>query len=169
MKTFLLTFLVLLFAVEAQAVEVLVQAKDFWQKGESVDDTLTTSADTTAWFREMLRQTHKGDIIIVKPNGHIWGNREKPPGFVIIKIPDATMAQADKYMEGLIDPLADPSSDTAVILQRRWHFLRKVVDSALVLWPVIIELTNTQAQNVVKKYTKQGIKNWWANRTRQRD
>lgn len=159
--------MILLIAAPIHAVDVLVQAKEFWQKDMAIPEG--TTADTTAWFRDMLQQTHKGDIIIVKPNGWVWGNREKPPGFVIIRIPDATMAQADKYMEGLFDPLADPSSDTAVILQRQWHFLRKVVDSALVLWPVIIELTNPQAQNVVKKYVEQDIRDWWANRTRQRD
>lgn len=157
MKT-LLTFLILLFATQAHSVELLVQAKPFWQRLTDIPEG--TTKDTIAWLRDVWHQTHRGEIIVIKPDGWTWGGMERPPQFVVIKVPGVSVAQAQKYTQGLIDstlydPLADSQPDTVDVKERRWHFLKKVVDSALVLWSVdssFVVLTPQQAKSVVKEY-----------------
>ena len=91
---------------------------------------------------------------------------ESPPNFIVVKVPDVSVAQAIKYTQGLIDSslyddTASVQSDTVDVKERRWHFLKKVVDSALVLWSVdssFVVLTPAQAQSVVKEYDLAAIK-----------
>ena len=147
------------FTPKAHSVEVLVKASEHWQQFKDIP--IGTTQDTLAWLKDMWKQTHKGEIIVVKPNGWVWGGMENPPRFVIIKIPDATMAQAAKYLDMLEDTLAVVESDSVMLKERRWHFLRKVVDSAMVLWSIdqsYVTLTNSQATNVVKEYDLAAIK-----------
>ena len=46
-----------------------------------------------SWATKNLTQeqydarSEKGDVAIVRPDGHPWGNKECPPDFVIIKVP----------------------------------------------------------------------------------
>ena len=163
MKT-LLTFLILLFATQAQSVELLVQAKPFWQRAKDIPEG--TTQDTIAWLRDMWHQTHRGEIIVIKPDGWVWGCLERPPSFIVVKVPGVSVTQAVKYTQGLIDSALYDGSlfeqpDTVDVKERRWHFLKKVVDSALVLWSVdssFVVLTAQQAKNVVKEYDLPAIK-----------
>lgn len=160
----LLTFLILLLATQAQSVELLVQAKPFWQRLSDIPEG--TTQDTIAWLRDMWHQTHRGEIIVIKPDGWTWGGMANPPRYVIVKVPGVSVAQAQKYTQGLIDSslyddTASVQSDTVDVKERRWHFLKKVVDSALVLWSVdssFVVLTPQQALSVVKEYDIAAIK-----------
>lgn len=160
----LLTFLILLFATQAHPVELLVQAKPFWQRLSDIPEG--TTQDTIAWLRDMWHQTHRGEIIVIKPDGWTWGRMERPPQFIIVKVPGVSVAQAQKYTQGLIDSTLYDGSlseqpDTVDVKERRWYFLKKVVDSALVLWSVdssFVVLTAQQAKNVVKEYDLAVIK-----------
>lgn len=123
----------------------------------------------------MWHQTHRGEIIVIKPDGWEWGRKERPPSYIIVKVPGVTVAQAVKYTQGLIDSSLYDSSlatqpDTVDVKERRWHFLKKVVDSALVLWNVdssFVVLTKEQAKTVVKEYDLAAIKQKIRDRLRQ--
>ena len=45
----------------------------------------------------------KGDIIIVKPDGWVWGKEESPPRYVVFKLPEMTYEEAKKYEEATDD------------------------------------------------------------------
>jgi hypothetical protein len=51
----------------------------------------------------------KGDVIVVRPDGWVWGREECPPRFVIIKVPDMTLEEAKKYEQPL---MVDDGVDT---------------------------------------------------------
>lgn len=111
----------LLMGASAHSVELLVQAKDFWQVEQAIPEG--TAEDTTEYLREFWYNTHLGAVIVVKPDGWVWGKQEMAPEFVIIKIPGMPMAQARRYIEGLTGHK-----------ERQWFFLPAFIDSALTLW-----------------------------------
>ena len=169
----ILLLILLLLAVPVQPVEILVKAQPFWQRSKAIPEG--TLQDTISYLRDMWHQTHRGEIIVIKPDGFDWGYNERPPEYIIVKVPGVTVAQAVKYTQGLIDStlydstLAD-QPDTVNVKERRWHFLKKVVDSALVLWSVdssFVVLTANQAKTVVKEYDLAVIKQKIINRLRQ--
>jgi len=56
--------------------------------------------------RRTATPVRTGDIIVVKPDGHIWGKEEGLPKFVVVKIPGATTEQTQKYLSPEINALA---------------------------------------------------------------
>ena len=171
MKTLLL--LLFLIVPQVQSVEILVKAQPFWQRSEAIPEG--TTQDTISYLRDMWHQTHRGEIIVIKPDGFDWGGNERPPEYIIVKIPGVTLGQAMKYTQGLIDSsLYDSSlaqqSDTVDVKERRWYFTKRVVDSALVLWSVdesFVVLTKEQAKTVVQEYNLGAVKQKIRNRLRQ--
>ena len=163
----------MLLAVPVQSVEILVKAQPFWQRGKEIPTG--TLQDSIAYLRDMWHQTHRGEIIVIKPDGWQWGGKEQPPSYIVVKVPGVTVAQAIKYTQGLIDStlydsLITTQPDTVNVKERRWHFLKKVVDSALVLWSVdssFVVLTANQAKTVVKEYDLALIKQKIRDRLRQ--
>ncbi len=172
MKIFII-ILLLAIAPQVNSVEILVKAQAFWQRGKAIPEG--TTQDTISYLRDMWHQTHRGEIIVIKPDGWEWGRKERPPEYIVVKVPTVTVAQAVKYTQGLIDSSLYDSSlidqpDTVDVKERRWHFLKKVVDSALVLWSVdssFVVLTPAQAQSVVKEYDLAAIKQKIRDRLRQ--
>jgi hypothetical protein len=48
------------------------------------------------------RGAHKrGDIILVRPDSHIWGTAEGPPKVVIVDVPDEWLTNADIHEDAL--------------------------------------------------------------------
>jgi len=76
-------FLILLLATQAQACELLVRAKN------------NTNADPEEDRRGCYK---RGMVVLIMPDGHQWGNGERLPGFVVIKIPEISVAKAQKYI-----------------------------------------------------------------------
>ena len=44
-----------------------------------------------------------GDIIVVKPDGWTWGNKECPPRYIIVKIPSMSVETAKEYEKALTE------------------------------------------------------------------
>ena len=70
----------------------------------------------------------KGDIVVIKPDGHEWGNLEDPAkhpdgvdgcGFVIVKVPgvNPTKAKIDKWMDHVKD------IDETMTKRRLWEVM----------------------------------------------
>lgn len=58
----------------------------------------------------------RGDVVVVMPDGHVWGKEERLPKFMVVKIPDLSVKDAMKYIESETDGLV-------VITRRRHKFL----------------------------------------------
>jgi len=50
-----------------------------------------------------------GDIVVVRPDGWKWGKEECLPTFVVVKVPDLAIEDANKYEESLMDR-TDPNN-----------------------------------------------------------
>lgn len=169
----ILLILLFLIAPQVHSVELLVKAQPFWQRNKSIPEGITR--DTISYLRDMWHQTHRGEIIVIKPNGWEWGRKERPPEYIVVKVPGMTVTQAIKYTQGLIDSsLYDGSlarqPDTVDVKERRWHLTKRIVDSALVLWSVdssFVVLTPIQAKTVIKEYNLVVIKQRIRDRRRQ--
>lgn len=162
---FLLLFLI---APQVQSVELLVKAQDFWQRDKPIPTG--TTQDTLSYLRDMWHQTHRGEIIVIKPNGWVWGGKENPPSFVVIKIPTITVSQATKYTQGLIDSTLfdgtrSEQPDTVDVKERRYYIPKRVVDSAIVLW----EDSNfvVADESIIRQYNLGDIKQRIRDRKRQ--
>ena len=156
MKTILLLVLVLgLSSVLVADVDLIVQSHEDWRDGKPTSDW--TKKD----FVEFWRQTHKGEIIAVQPVRESHGSEVHPPTFVVITVTGVTVKQAKSYLAGLVDSTAGVDTDSSRVKQRRYHFTRRVVDSALTLWGVDssrIIMTKAQARNLLVEYNVSAIK-----------
>lgn len=44
----------------------------------------------------------RGDPVVIMPDGHPWGREEGLPKFWIVKVPGATVAQLQQYVDALL-------------------------------------------------------------------
>jgi hypothetical protein len=58
----------------------------------------------------------RGDVVVVMPDAHEWGNEERLPKFMMIKIPDLSVKDARKYIKSEID---DTDPENKIIITRR--------------------------------------------------
>ena len=68
----------------------------------------------------------RGDVVIVQEDGHEWGRKEGPPNFVILRIPGAARALAERLTEEQDDddagaPLQDEQGQRRAFRRRRWR------------------------------------------------
>jgi len=53
--------------------------------------------------------------VLAMSDGHVWGNLERLPDFVIIKVPGISTATLDKYFDVWLNP------DDTPLQRRRWR------------------------------------------------
>lgn len=68
----------------------------------------------------------RGDVVIVQNDGHQWGAMEGPPNFVVLRIPGAARALAERLTEEQDDddagtPLQDEQGQRRAFRRRRWR------------------------------------------------
>lgn len=56
-----------------------------------------------------------GMPVLAMSDGHVWGNLERLPDFVIIKVPGISTATLDKYFDVWLNP------DDTPLQRRRWR------------------------------------------------
>ena len=68
----------------------------------------------------------KGFPVCVQPDGHEWGTQERLPSYVVIKIPSATVEQAQQYAR-----IWFAEDGETVLGRRRYIVNHSVVDDAI--------------------------------------
>jgi len=63
-----------------------------------------------------------GDIIVVRPDSHVWGNEECLPRFIVVKITNMTYDDAKHLEESL---MVDDGLDEHGIMKRKMAKVRK--------------------------------------------
>jgi len=90
----------------------------------------------------------RGDIVEVRPDGANYGKEEGLPKFVVIKIPDLTITQAQKYVAPHL------SADKQTVLRRRLYSgLLDSVPAAVKLElkaTGVVTVTFSQIRNYIK-------------------
>jgi hypothetical protein len=75
--------------------EFLILAQNRW------DDTKDTSSLTPDELYEFESRQKKGDIVAVRPDGWAWGNKEKLPLYIVVKVPQISYEDAKLYEQRL--------------------------------------------------------------------
>jgi hypothetical protein len=76
----------------------------------------------------------KGDIIVVRPDGWVWGKEENLPRYIIVKLPGLNIEDAKKYEEPLIhieekDVNGKIERIPKTVKLRKYNIAASVVDS----------------------------------------
>ena len=91
----------------------------------------------------------RGDVVVVMPDGHVWGKAEGLPKFVIVRVPGLAVDAARKYLESEMDAASEN-----IITRRKFKLLLDNV-------PISIknQLKSTGEVTVSWTTAKQYIKN----------
>jgi hypothetical protein len=89
-KLLALIIVFVLGAAMAHSAEFLINAQNHWM--DALTPTEVNGMDQQALDNYTARG-QKGDIVIVKPDGWVWGNSERPPEYIVVKVPTMTLAQ----------------------------------------------------------------------------
>lgn len=150
MRIKILVIMFLLFATNCFAAELLVRAKPHW-----MDNFLQADIDKMS-IRERQSyeaRSQEGDIIVVRPDGWVWGKEECLPNFVIIKIPDLKIEDAMKYQESLMDGIN--YQNPVLLKQRKYQIPKAVIDNARQLSQTNISVSKQQSttfiSNIIQK------------------
>lgn len=81
--------------------ELLIKAKDQPESAELTAIALATGRPPLLWRR--------GDVIAVRPDGHVWGSLEKPPAFLLVKLPGVVVGEVRYLSKPHIEVMADPT------------------------------------------------------------
>lgn len=95
MKKLILTICFCFIATLSSAAEFLVKANPHWQDGWKQSDINKLSESELKSHNARLEI---GDIVVIRPNGWVWGREECLPDYYIIKVPNLTVEDA-KYLE----------------------------------------------------------------------
>jgi len=90
-----------------------------------------------------------GDIIVVRPDGHVWGSEECLPRFIVVKITNMSYEDAKHLEESL---MVDDGLDEHGIMKkkmakvRKWQVPSKYMSDAIKDGNSVIEITLTAKQ-----------------------
>lgn len=137
----------LLLTALAWPAEILIRAQSHWME----------TADTTGWTQEQLDEKHqvttKGSPIVVKPDRFLWGNRERAPWNIIVRLawadttrPEITPHQIGYYIQALRD------STGRTIKVAKYKVPEVLVDSVLNYHGGFVQMTPAKLLNVIKEY-----------------
>jgi hypothetical protein len=125
--------------------ELLVKASGHWM------DKLTESdvAKMSAKELEIYKARHQpGDVIVVRPDGWKWGKRECLPEFIVVKVPELSIEDAQEYVKPLMN-------GTTPIRHCKYAFPKTDIDSAISTTASVTEFAKTVFDS--KLITKTGL------------
>lgn len=127
--------------------ELLVKAKSHWKDGftQAQIDALTPKQ-----LDEFNSRSQIGDIIVVRPDGWVWGKEECLPNFVVIKIPSLSYEDAKGFEEQLqaeVDDLLSPTGKTMKVLKRRKYQIPLEIVNSLKEQSKTVEIIESQVKD----------------------
>ena len=80
-----------------------------------------------AWG-DLSERSRKGDIIVVRPDGWVWGKEECPPRFVVVKLKGVAEKDVKHYEQPL---MSEPDKDgkTTMLKRRKYAIDTATVDT----------------------------------------
>ena len=108
-------------------------------------DVATVSALDSDGLRSYNARSRKGDIIVVRPDGHKWGTAECLPEFVVVKVVNV-LYDTVSYLE---NQLWSNDTKPKLLKNRRFHVPDNVVDTWVSAGKSIIEIKATPQQQLL--------------------
>ena len=103
-KKLTLTIFFCLIVSDCFSAELLIQARNHWMDNlsQSEIDKMSVNEKQSYDARSQI-----GDIIVVRPDGWVWGKEECLPRFVVVKLPNVSVDDV-KYLEQSLTDTKDP-------------------------------------------------------------
>ena len=95
--------------------EFLIQARDHWMENlsQAEIDALKPGAKITRDRRIAI-----GDLVVIKPDGWVWGNEEKLPYYIVIKAPGVAVEDVN-HLTGPLMEAGDPEDPELKMIKTR--------------------------------------------------
>lgn len=130
--------------------EYLVKAKDHWMDKLTAEDVSKLAPQVQATYP---MRSQKGDILAVRPDGHIWGNEECLPWFIVYKVPGMSVDQ--DYEKPFIEVIDDVGYRRK---KRKWNIDKADVDLQVVQSKNTVEKTKAVFDLLKHKKTLAEVK-----------
>jgi len=130
--------------------EILIRAKGHWKDGMKQADYNALSAEEKIVYDS---RTQIGDIIVVRPDGWVWGSSEGLPDFVRVTVTGMTVEEAKQYEDSINEDYQDNGETRSRMIRFRKFRLKPTWVSAIIGQGG----TYTIAKNVVVNYLEQKV------------
>jgi len=149
MKTKLTILILLLWAGNCLAAELLVHAKPHWMDSftQTEVDKLSPGDKQSYEARSQI-----GDIVVVRPDNWVWGKEECLPNFVVVKVPGMNEVEAKQYEQSLMEQkgIDEHGAPIMVMLRHRKYALPKTDITAIKTNTVTFSKTSLIANTITK-------------------
>lgn len=93
-----------------------------------------------------------GDIIIIRPDGHVWGNAECLPEYLVVKLPQIDYETVKHYKAALISGTLE---NMIVVKRRKWHVPVEWIEARVAEGNSVITITKA---NLKTQFIKRILK-----------
>ena len=102
--------------------EILIRAKGHWKDGIKKADYNALSEEEKIAYDA---RTQLGDIIVVRPDGWVWGSAEGLPDFVRVTVTGMTVEEAKQYEDSINEQYTDAQGNPSTRMLRFRKFFLK--------------------------------------------
>ena len=96
--------------------ELLIRAKKHWMDDFKQDDIDKMSKEQRQSYEA---RSQIGDIIVVRPDGWVWGKEECLPNFIVVKLPQISYDSVKQYEQTLTKIEGTGETAKVILLKRR--------------------------------------------------
>lgn len=101
----------------------------------------------------------RGDPVVVRDDGHVWGAKEGLPNFVVVKIPGVAASRIEALIQAQTEddagsPVQDENGAPRAFRRRRWRVLVDNIPAAIrnqLLTTGSVTVTPAQVRNYVRR------------------
>ncbi len=99
-----------------------------------------------------------GEPVVAMPDGHEWGKLERPPAFLVVKVPDMTAAEAEVLLEHDYDLDGATGEETGHTQNARRRWRADITQAKLdALLPDPLPDSVTVTFNQIRNYLKDRV------------
>lgn len=118
----------------AWGAEFLIKAQEPWNNSDA---------------NAPSERSRLGDVIVIRPDGWVWGREECLPRFIVVKVTNLSYDDAKHFEESLIvpdgvDTQGNPKTKLAKV--RKWQVPNKYMSDALAAGQSVITITLSAKQ-----------------------
>ena len=128
--------------------EALIRAKGHWKDAWN---NPTVNALSTSERQSYDARTQLGDIVVIRPDGWVWGREEGLPNFVLVKIPDMTVEEAKQYENSITEEYEIDGRTQRRLLRFREYFLKPSWVNTIISQGGVYTINKSVVTNYVEK------------------
>lgn len=99
--------------------EFLIQAKPHWKDEWGVQTVNKLSVEEKKSYDARIEI---GDIVVIKPNGWVWGREESLPNYYIVKVPNISVEDSQYAIKSITE------IDGTLLKKRRYKIPNQIIN-----------------------------------------